>query len=93
MSMTTTTAGNVHPHGDAFPRLVPTDDDRQPGDPSPEEIAEACARIRAGWSEKTRVGRLVHPVARVVARPLRVTAFWATSESWDFDATGRADAA
>jgi len=27
-------------------------------DPTPEEIAEACRRIRSGWSEETRRKRL-----------------------------------
>jgi hypothetical protein len=34
---------------------------RAPDDPTPEEIAERCAEIRAGWSEAERRRRLVTP--------------------------------
>ena len=30
---------------------------RQPGDPTEEEIREACLEIQAGWNEVTRSGR------------------------------------
>jgi len=29
----------------------------EPGDPTPKQIAEACAAIRAGWSDETRIAR------------------------------------
>jgi hypothetical protein len=31
--------------------------DYQVVDPTPEQIAEACAAIRAGWSDETRIAR------------------------------------
>jgi hypothetical protein len=31
--------------------------EREPGDPTLAEIAEACAAIRAGWTDEVRIAR------------------------------------
>jgi len=36
---------------------LPDDPDREPGDPSPEEIEQRCAEIRATWDEDERQSR------------------------------------
>jgi hypothetical protein len=46
---------------------------RAPADPSPEEIAERCAEIQAGWSEAERLRRLVYH-APVLEAPVVVVA-------------------
>lgn len=33
------------------------DDDREPSDPTPQEIAECCRRIRSTWDELTHYQR------------------------------------
>lgn len=43
---------------------------RSPDDPTPQEIAERAAAIRACWSEETRLKRCVYPDGVVEVREI-----------------------
>jgi hypothetical protein len=53
--------------------------DRQPDDPTPEEIAERAAEVRSWWDEKTRAMRSVAKPPRPVEAPQHWWGKW----GWD----------
>lgn len=44
-------------------------------EPSPEEIALNCARIRAGWSERTRINRIACDHTRPIGKHIEPRQF------------------